>query len=895
MGESLKSGVTLGSYRIVAPLGAGGMGEVYRATDTKLDRDVAVKVLPESLAADPERLARFEREAKVLASLNHPNIAAIYGLEGAGSTSALVMELVEGETLGDRLERGRIPLDECLEIARQVAEALEAAHEKGIVHRDLKPANVKITPEGKVKVLDFGLAKAISPVSGSSGSLSEVANSPTITRHATAMGAILGTAAYMSPEQAKGKTVDKRADIWAFGAVLFEMLTGKKLFAGDSVAETLAAVLRADPDWRDLPPGLPKSLRDVVRRCLEREPRRRIHDIADARIVLDELADGRALETPESAPPPAAPARRLAAWGVPLLIGALGALTVVAALWQLRSSPAGAGVPAAALPRVSFRQLTFNAGGEFAPSLAPDGESFAFVRKVGGQSDIFLQRVDGQKAINLTEGCRENDDEPAFSPDGRSIAYRSECGGGGIFVMGATGESARKVTASGYNAAWSPDGRELAVADEQLHLPFGRGTASKLWAVRVENGERRLLSEHDAVQPSWSPDGRRVAFWGLNGTSSQRDIWTVAADGSEAALAAAVPVMEDPAVDWNPVWAADGRALLFSSTRGGTMNAWRIPIDPASGRPTGEPVALTAPSSWVGFLSSSRDGRRLAFVDRNVRTAVFVAPFDPVRGELAGTPRRVPLGTIEVYEAVDLAPDGESVLFDNAGLPQHLYLARPDGTLLQLTDGPHRDRQGSFSPDGQWIAFQSNRWASELALIRPDGSGMRELVSGGTTGWYPAWSPDGRRLLASDFDSAFVLEMADGAAKGALERLPSPDKDLDFWASSWSPDSRRIAGEVSLANNPVGIAVYSLADRSYRRLPAAPGARRPYFLPDGKRLLWARSEAVEIHDLESGRTRVLMTATPGYDVAWATISRDGRHLTWHEQADESDLWLALFE
>ncbi|MCU0225767.1 MAG: protein kinase [Acidobacteria bacterium] len=895
MGESLKSGVSLGPYRIVAPLGAGGMGEVYRATDTKLDRDVAVKVLPESLAADPERLARFEREAKVLASLNHPNIAAIYGLEGIGSTSALVMELVEGETLAERLERGRIPLDETLAIARQVAEALEAAHEKGIVHRDLKPANVKITPEGKVKVLDFGLAKAISPIAGSSGSATEVANSPTITRHATAMGAILGTAAYMSPEQAKGKTVDKRADVWAFGAVLFEMLTGKKLFAGDSVAETLAAVLRADPDWRELPPALPKSARDLVRRCLEREPRRRIHDIADARIVLDELADGRALEAPESAAPPAAPARRLVAWGVPLLVGVLGTLTVAAALWQLRSPAAGAGAASAASPRVSYRQLTFSAGGEFAPSLAPDGESFAFVREVDGQADIFLQRVDGQKAINLTEGCRENDDEPAFSPDGRSIAYHSECGGGGIFVMGATGESARKVTGTGHNAAWSPDGRELAIADEQLHLPFGRGTTSKLWAVRVENGERRLLSEQDAVQPSWSPDGRRVAFWGLKGTSSQRDIWTVAADGSQAAPGAAVPVMDDPAVDWSPVWSADGRALLFSSTRGGTMNTWRIPIDPASGRPAGEPIALTAPSSWVGFLSSSRDGRRLAFVDRNVRTAVFVAPFDPVRGELAGPARRIPLGTIEVYEAIDLAPDGESVLFDNAGLPQHLYLARPDGTLLQLTDGPHRDRQGMFSPDGQWIVFQSNRWGSELALIHPDGSGMRELVTGGTTGWYPAWSPDGRRLLSSDFESAYVLDMADGAAKGPLERLPPPDKELDFWASSWSPDGQRIAGEVSRANNPVGIAVYSLADRSFRRLTAAPGARRPYFLPDGKRLLWARSEGVEIHDLESGRARLLMAAAPGYDIAWATLSRDGRHLAWHEQADESDLWLALFE
>ena len=289
---TLAAGSRLGPYEIVAPLGAGGMGEVYRARDPKLRREVALKVLPDQVARDPERLARFEREAHVLASLNHPNIAAIYGLEEADGVRALVMELVEGPTLAEHLERGALPLDESLAIARQIADALEDAHEHGIVHRDLKPANVKISPSGKVKVLDFGLAKAMEIGSGF-GSASQLANSPTITHGATQLGTILGTAAYMAPEQAKGKPADKRADIWAFGVVVFEMLTGRRLFTGETVSETLAEVLKTQIDWTALPDETPQALRQLLRRVLERDPRNRLHDIADARIVLDEVASGR--------------------------------------------------------------------------------------------------------------------------------------------------------------------------------------------------------------------------------------------------------------------------------------------------------------------------------------------------------------------------------------------------------------------------------------------------------------------------------------------------------------------------------------------------------------------------------------------------------------------------
>ncbi|MCU0506714.1 MAG: serine/threonine protein kinase, partial [Chloroflexi bacterium] len=335
---TLTAGLTLARYRVTASLGAGGMGEVYRATDTELGRDVALKLLPAEFGTDPERLARFEREARVLASLNHPGIAHLYGFEGTtlpdGTTvRVLVMELVEGEDLAERLKRGKVPVDEAVAIATQVAEALEEAHEKGIVHRDLKPANVKLTPDGKAKVLDFGLAKAWSGEGPGATSSADLSQSPTLAQTGTAAGIILGTAAYMSPEQARGKAVDKRADIWAFGVLLFEMLTGRRLFEGETVSDVLASVLARDVDWSRLPAGTPASVRHVLARCLERDPRQRLRDIADAR---HDLLESRATERADAASPATARASgrvRTAA----LLAGAFlagGALTLGTIAWR---------------------------------------------------------------------------------------------------------------------------------------------------------------------------------------------------------------------------------------------------------------------------------------------------------------------------------------------------------------------------------------------------------------------------------------------------------------------------------------------------------------------------------------------------------------------------------
>jgi Tol biopolymer transport system component len=877
---ALTPGARLGAYEIAGKLGEGGMGEVWRATDTRLGRQVALKILPVSLADDGDRHARFEREAKVLASLNHANIATLYGLEHLDGRHVLVMEMVEGEDLSERLGRGAVPVDEALGIAMQIAEALEAAHEKGIVHRDLKPANVKVTPAGVVKVLDFGLAKALDPALAS-GSAANPATSPTMAT-TTQAGLILGTAAYMAPEQARGSAVDKRADIWAFGVVLFEMLTGRRLFAGATVSDTLAAVLRQEIDWRELPGDTPPAVRRLLARCLARDRTSRLRDIGDARLDLEEPWSGRE-PTAEAA---AAPSRPLA--GV-LAAGLAGAALTLGVVLLVR--PGGRVPRAAAQP--TFRQVTILPGGELTPAISPDGESFVYAKTANGDLDLFLQRVDGSNPIELTADCREDDRDPAFSPDGRRIAYRSDCGGGGIFVMGATGESARRATDFGYMPSWSPDGREVVVATERPGLPTARPSVSHLWAVNVETGVKRLVTEHDAMHPSWSPDGSRIAFWGLRGDTPQRDLWTVAADGSQTAADAAVPVTDDPPLDWNPVWAPDGRSLYFSSTRGGTFNLWRIAVEPASGHPEGAPAPVTAPTSWAGWISVSRDGRRLLFVDRNARTAILRAPLAAGGRGLAGPLQEVPLGSFEVHNEFDLSPDGESVIFATAGLPQNLFVVRGDGSgLRQLTDGAHRDRQAAWSPDGSWIVFQTDRFRSQFARVRPDGSGLRELATGLATGWHPTWSSDGRRIAASAPNGGFLIDPEASSPEAASTFLPAAGDGFVFWPSSWSPDDRVLAGTLYRDGAPAGIGTLSLAEGRHARLAAPDGASRPQFLSEGRHLLAASPDRLVLLDTRGAPAADLAAARPGHRFTYAAVSADRRWVSVFDAADESDVWLA---
>jgi serine/threonine protein kinase len=429
---ALPAGARFGPYEIRALLGAGGMGDVYRARDSGLNRDVALKVLPDLFAFDPERLARFKREAQVLASLNHPNIAAIFGVEETEGVRALVLELVEGETLADRIARGPVPLDDALPIARQITEALEAAHEGGVIHRDLKPDNIKVRPDGIVKVLDFGLAK-LAETAGA-GEVSRagalLSQSPTITSPAavTGVGMLLGTAAYMSPEQAKGREADKRSDVWAFGCVLFEMLTGRRAFGGEDVTDTIAAVVRADPDWRALPADTPSPVRRLLRRCLEKDRRERIPDIAVARIELRDALREPATEIGASQSAGSTRAQRAPRWGFAAAMAVAGLALVAAtgaAVWNLKPESSSAASPVSRFtislpPGEQLAQL-----GWLAVAVSPDGSRFAYVASRGtdvpGARQIYVRELSSLEArpVMGTEGANN----PFFSADGEWLGF----------------------------------------------------------------------------------------------------------------------------------------------------------------------------------------------------------------------------------------------------------------------------------------------------------------------------------------------------------------------------------------------------------------------------------------------------------------------------------------
>ena len=475
---ALTPGTRLGVYEVTAQIGEGGMGQVYRALDTKLKRQVAIKILPQSLAADHDRLARFQREAEVLASLNHPNIAAIYGLEESGGMTALIMELVEGDDLSQRIARGAIPIDEALPIAKQIAEALEAAHEQGIIHRDLKPANIKVREDGTVKVLDFGLAKAMEPAAGSSPGASM---SPTLSLHATTAGVILGTAAYMSPEQARGKTVDKRADIWAFGAVLYEMLTGTRAFEDEDVSMTLSKVLQREPDFDALPAAVPARVSQVLRVCLRQDSKQRVGDIRDVRLALEGAFETTVPSATTVAPLPSRGTR--VAWIVAAAAVLASAALAIPVVRYLRETPP---------PETRVDIVTPATAARISFALSPDGRQIVFVASGDGASRLWLRPLASTTAQPLagTEGA----DLPFWSPDSKSVGFFA---GGALKRIDIGGGAPQTVaTAAPRGGTWSADGVILFAPN--ITGPLFRISASGAWYDGLDRDQVKAVIEFAA-------------------------------------------------------------------------------------------------------------------------------------------------------------------------------------------------------------------------------------------------------------------------------------------------------------------------------------------------------------------------------------------------------------
>ncbi|MFY9532151.1 MAG: protein kinase [Candidatus Acidiferrales bacterium] len=723
---TLAPGTKLGPYEIVAPLGAGGMGEVYRARDNKLGRDVALKVLPEAFSSDAQRMARFGREAKVLASLGHPNIATIHGLEDSANTRALVMELAEGPTLADRIQSGAIPLDEALPIAKQIADALEYAHERGIVHRDLKPSNVKVTPDDQVKVLDFGLAKALSGDASSAGT----DGSPTLSAMATSAGFLLGTAAYMSPEQAKGKAADRRADIWSFGVVLFEMLAGKRLFTGETTSDTLAEVLKSEPDWSQFPTSTPPAIRNLVQRCLKKDSRQRLQAIGDARIVLEETIAGVPYQ---AALPAAAPHRwpRALPWAI--AAGVVIAVAVLAwAYLRVADIPAQPIVSQIAPPESASFVFSGLAGGPSA--LSPDGKRLAFVAQgTDGRQFLWVRPLDAATAQPLpgTDGATF----PFWSPDSRNLGFiangklnRIDASGGPPFAL--------CEAALGRGAAWSSQGTVLfspAVNSPLFRVPASGGTPQPV---------TKLATDHIAHRwPQFLPDSQHFLYYVWSSVPNKSGTYVGTLDGGDPKLL----IRENSGA----VYVPPGYLLYVHQ---GTLMAQRFdataPRLIGDAMPLAEHVGVNGPLR-CGQFTVSQNGL-LAYSAANQSASNRLLWFDRSGKQIGET------GTPGNYADARISPDGQRLAIamiarNTSEVAIWVYdLSRGVETRLTFDDAAGYATP-VWSPDGRTITFSSNRSGALHLYQKPaDGTGaISPLVVDDDVEQYPSWSSDGRYLLFS--------------------------------------------------------------------------------------------------------------------------------------------------
>ncbi len=805
---TLSAGTRLGPYEVTAQIGVGGMGEVYQATDTKLKRQVAIKVLPESVAADADRLARFQREAEVLASLNHPQIAAIYGLEEADGVKGLVMELVEGPTLADRIAQGAIPVDEALPIAKQIAEALEAAHEQGIIHRDLKPANVKVREDGTVKVLDFGLAKALEPAGAGSP---DVSHSPTMSAQATQAGVILGTAAYMSPEQARGKPVDKRADVWSFGVVLYEMLTGKRAFEGEDVSLTLASVLKNEPDWEAVPKAVPLLLTTFLRRCLEKDPKQRVRDIGDVRLTLEGAFETHAAAAVAVAQP---------VWRQPLPVAAaalvVGGLIVGSAAWSLW--------PTADVPRVTRLTIAQPAAqplrlGTNQPVLAlsPDGTRAVYLVLVEGQPTLVVRPLDALEATVLYQGRAFG---PFFSPDGAWVGFHDNADRR-IKRVAVTGGPALTVSASGApqmrGAAWAADDTIIIATD----------TPSGLWQVPVGGGTPEPLTTLDESQsesnhewPELLPGGEAVLFT-IRRAGEPADAALIAVrhleTGEQRVLVSGGSY---------PKYVPTGH-LVYGFA--GTLRA--VPFDLDALTVTGNPVGvlegvLTKAGTGAADVAVAQDGS-LVYVARGVAAAV---PRTLVWVDRQGREEAIP-APVRSYVYPHLSPDGTKVALDIRDQEIDIWvwdLTRT--TLTRLTFDAGRDRTPVWTPDGQRIAFSSEQeGVGNLFWQAADGTGSVERLSESAITQYPfSFSPDGTRLVFAESNN----DLAVLALEGDRQTTPLVKTTFAERNGEISPDGRWLAYQSDESGREE---IY------VRPFPDVDAGRWPVSAGGGSRPLWARS------------------------------------------------------
>jgi Tol biopolymer transport system component len=819
---ALASGTRLGSYEVVAQIGAGGMGEVYRAHDTKLGRDVAIKVLPANFVNDPERLSRFQREARMLAALNHANIATIYGLEQSGSVTCLVMELVPGETLAERVKAGRLPVEEALKIAVQIAEALEAAHEKSIIHRDLKPANVKVTPEGKVKVLDFGLAKAFAGDS----TTEDLSNSPTLSMAATMQGVIMGTAAYMSPEQAKGKPVTKATDIWAFGCVLYELLSGHAAFEGDDITEILAAVVRAEPDWIRLPESTPQSIRLLLRRCLRKDKRQRLQDATGVRIEIEDTLTAPATAAAPTFAPGTRGWRERVAWLV--VSSALALIAIAFAIgFALRA-------PKPSQPMRLSAEIGVDASLDTtlgsSAILSPDGTRLALVASGADQKRrIYIRSLDQLQATALsgTEGAFN----PFFSPDGKWIGFFAD---GKLKKISVQGGAAITLcdAPNGRGGSWGEDGTIVFVPEFRVALSkvsSAGGTPQPLTTLDKQAGE---ITQR---WPQVLPGGKAVLF-----TSSR-----IAGTGAGFEDAEIVMYSMDSGQrktvqrgGFHARYLPSGHLVYMHE---GTLFA--VPFDLKRQEVTGQPApvlegVVTAPDNGGAQFSFSETG-----------SLVYVA--------------------------------GRS-----GGQNVSIYWMDREGKFTPLRGTPGDYSNPAFSPDGKRLALQINDGKrTDIWVYEWERDALTRLTFGGEANSFPVWTPDGQRITYSSVDKGGTYNLwwirADGA--GDAQRL-TESKSAQY-ARSWRFDGKVLAfNQANPTYDIMTLSVEGNEKSGWKPVEPKPFLSSPFieqspaFSPDGR---W-----IAYHSTESGIFEVYVRPFPGPGGKWQISTGGGFIPKWSGNGKE---------